>query len=128
MAAPLTSVLRRLDPTRPEQWDDVRAGGRLRFLLLYGVLGCGVVAALALDLFVLTRQHDWDIFFSARHVARLELAMLVVAPTIGALCGHALLRIGDRRYRRECLKHAFRPAGEGATSPHGTGLDAEPST
>lgn len=105
---PATSRLERVDPTRAVRWARMQDGrARARFVVLYGVLACGIPLALLTDLYALTRHGEWDIFFSLRHAVQLHIALLLVAPTAGAVAGRALLRLGDRRYAAEALKRAF---------------------
>lgn len=117
---PDPTLLERLDPTRAERWGQMRGrAARLAFVISYGVVACGVPAAVLVDLYALTRRGEWDLFFSLRHAVQLQLAVLLVAPSVGALLGAALLRVGDRRQAQAELKRAFALAPPDAAADRG---------
>jgi len=74
------------------RWARTRRGGRLRFILLYGVLGWGVLAGI-----IVAALRWWAEQGSlAQHVA---LSVIVFAVT-GVGWGAWMWRVGERGYRR----------------------------
>lgn len=74
------------------RWARTRRGGRLRFILLYGVLGWGVLAGI-----IAAALRSWVEHGSfAQHVAR---PVMVLAVT-GVGWGAWMWRVGERGYRR----------------------------
>jgi hypothetical protein len=106
-------LLRGLDPTDPERWERERATGRGRWVLRYGVVALGVPAAVLLDLLDVVRRGELETYVTLDHAVRLELMLLALAPTLGALGGRLLWALAERRHRGLELKRAFLSAPVG---------------
>ena len=103
------------DPTRPEQWPQQVARGRIAFQLRWGVIAIGTPIAILFDLSLLAMHQDGALFLSAHHAIQLLLISTTIGPLTGLIAGRILWRVGERRFGDALLTREFL-GGEGTRS------------
>jgi hypothetical protein len=82
--------------------------GDASFVCRYGIAAAGLPIAVLADVVLLTLGDNWPLFVSLRHLEQFVTLLMLIAPTVGALVGYGLLRLGARRARDADLERAFR--------------------
>ena len=89
--------------TSPEEWEKIKAGGRTRFLLLFGVVGRGIpmaVAFLILFLYLEGRAFDASLLRDT-HVWLRFLLAAVLFSLGGVASSYARWRAMELRFERQ---------------------------
>ena len=105
-----------LVPFDARRWAEIRRSSRLAFAARVG-LPVGLVLALLVDSGLLWLSGDGDLLMSVWRLPRLTLALVTMAPVLGAAFAHSVWSWCERRYRAHLLKEAFRAAPDAAPLP-----------
>jgi len=81
-----------LNSCRYTRWERARTGGQTRFMLLWGVLGWGVTAAILMQVVL-------HVFSSERASLANVILPLTVFPIGGIFWGVGMWRVMERKYR-----------------------------
>jgi hypothetical protein len=92
---------RALSEKQRKRWEQLRARGKRRFVVLHGVLGWGVPVAVVWSIWMQLWDNGFSLdgFLSARFFSQMVVAFMVF-PAAGILFGHWMWWFNERRYLR----------------------------